>query len=137
MLVKPFCDRPTVVIFSKSPNSCLIRCLLAGWSRDMTGAIAEELGKRCAEFVPVSLRDFLDAHSRNRQRTAPRNHLGRDARGRRARSVDLLQRLPLQSLNTAAIDGPINNRLSDLERRIYLPGLRQASRRCAARLAFG
>jgi hypothetical protein len=31
---------PAVVIFSKSPNTCLIRCLLAGWSRDMTGAVA-------------------------------------------------------------------------------------------------
>jgi hypothetical protein len=36
-----------------------------------------------------------------------------------------------------AVRSPINDRLSDLERRFYLPGLRQASRRCAARLAFG
>ena len=78
------------------------------------GSRCEELGECCAEFVPVSLRDFLDAHSRNRQRAAPRNHLGRDARGRRARSADLLQRLHLQSLNTAAIDGPIKDPLSDL-----------------------
>ena len=32
----------------------------------------------------------------------------------RARSADLLQRLHLQSLNTAAIDGPIKDPLSDL-----------------------